>query len=58
MGIDCCIPFDFISGVVIRKEFYREKFVYSWGAIIFDACLFGFLFIVYAIAGYHRGSFG
>ncbi|BAO08302.1 MULTISPECIES: bifunctional lysylphosphatidylglycerol flippase/synthetase MprF [Enterococcus] len=40
-----------------RKEFYREKFVYSWGAIIFDACLFGFLFIVYAIAGYHRGSF-
>ena len=40
-----------------RKEFYRQKFVYSWGAIVFDACLFGFLFIVYAIAGYHSGSF-
>ncbi len=40
-----------------RKEFYRTKFVYSWGAIIFDASLFGFLFIVYAIAGYHSGRF-
>lgn len=40
-----------------RKEFYREKFVYSWGAIAFDACLFGFLFVVYAIAGYHSGQF-
>ncbi|OQO69015.1 hypothetical protein BH747_10545 [Enterococcus villorum] len=40
-----------------RKEFYRKKFVYSWGAILFDSCLFGFLFIVYAIAGYHSGSF-
>ncbi len=39
-----------------RKEFYRKKFVYSWGAMLFDACLFGFLFIVYAIAGYHNGS--
>lgn len=40
-----------------RKEFYRKKFVYSWGAILFDLCLFGFLFIVYAIAGYHSGRF-
>ncbi|MCO7396924.1 hypothetical protein NI447_12400 [Enterococcus lactis] len=40
-----------------RKEFYRTKFVYSWGAILFDASLFGFLFIVYAIAGYHSGRF-
>lgn len=40
-----------------RKEFYRKKFIYSWGAIIFDVCLFGSLFIVYAIAGYHSGRF-
>lgn len=40
-----------------RKEFYREKFVYSWGAIIFDGFLFGGLFIFYAIAGYHSGQF-
>ncbi|MGG5359587.1 MULTISPECIES: bifunctional lysylphosphatidylglycerol flippase/synthetase MprF [unclassified Enterococcus] len=39
-----------------RKEFYREKFVYSWGAILFDGCLFGFLFIVYGIAGFQRGQ--
>ncbi|KAF1300842.1 MULTISPECIES: bifunctional lysylphosphatidylglycerol flippase/synthetase MprF [Enterococcus] len=39
-----------------RHEFYREKFVYSWGAKIFDGCLFGCLFIVYAVAGYHSGQ--
>lgn len=39
-----------------RKEFYREKFVYSWGALIFDGCLFGTLLIVYAVAGFHRGQ--
>lgn len=39
-----------------RKEFYREKFVYSWGAIIFDVALFGTLLIAYAIAGFHSGQ--
>lgn len=39
-----------------RKEFYREKFVYSWGAMIFDALLFGTLLVVYGVAGFHRGS--
>ncbi|MDT2757996.1 bifunctional lysylphosphatidylglycerol flippase/synthetase MprF [Enterococcus asini] len=39
-----------------RKEFYREKFVYSWGAMIFDALLFGTLLVVYGVAGVHRGS--
>ncbi|KAF1295282.1 hypothetical protein BAU15_05525 [Enterococcus sp. JM4C] len=37
---------------ISRKEFYREKFVYSWEAIIADGLLFGFLFIAYAVAGY------
>lgn len=37
-----------------RKEFYRKKFVYSWGAILFDGLLFGFLFIAYAVAGYYN----
>lgn len=41
---------------ISRKEFYRKKFVYSWGAIIFDSILFGFLFIVYAIAGYYNNA--
>ncbi|MHC5246969.1 bifunctional lysylphosphatidylglycerol flippase/synthetase MprF [Enterococcus sp. LJL90] len=41
---------------ISRKEFYRQKFVYSWGAIIFDSVLFGFLFIVYAIAGYYNSN--
>lgn len=36
-----------------RKEFYREKFVYSWGALAFDGGLFSLLFIIYAIAGYY-----
>ncbi|WP_424684689.1 bifunctional lysylphosphatidylglycerol flippase/synthetase MprF [Enterococcus sp.] len=39
-----------------RNEFYREKFVYSWGAMIFDSLLFGTLLIVYAVAGFHRGQ--
>ncbi|EOL49118.1 phosphatidylglycerol lysyltransferase [Enterococcus phoeniculicola] len=41
---------------VARNEFYREKFVYSWEAIAVDGVLFGFLFIVYAIAGYFSSS--
>ncbi|WP_086445416.1 bifunctional lysylphosphatidylglycerol flippase/synthetase MprF [Candidatus Enterococcus lemimoniae] len=36
-----------------RKEFYREKFVYSWGASTVDSILFSFLFIIYAVAGYY-----
>lgn len=36
-----------------RKEFYREKFVYSWEALVADSILFSFLFIIYAIAGYY-----
>lgn len=36
-----------------RKEFYREKFVYSWGALTVDSILFGCLFIIYAVAGYY-----
>ncbi|MBO0446529.1 bifunctional lysylphosphatidylglycerol flippase/synthetase MprF [Enterococcus ureilyticus] len=36
-----------------RKEFYREKFVYSWGALAVDGVLFSFLFIIYAVAGYY-----
>lgn len=39
-----------------RHEFYRKRFVYSWGAMIFDLLLFGGLFIVYAVAGYHSGQ--
>lgn len=39
-----------------RKEFYREKFVYSWGAVIFDVALFGTLLIAYAVAGFHSGQ--
>ena len=35
------------------KEFYREKFVYSWGALTVDSILFGCLFIGYAVAGYY-----
>lgn len=46
-----------LSVWLARKEFYRKRFVYSWGAMLFDATLFGFLFIIYAIAGYNRGSF-
>ena len=36
-----------------KKEFYREKFVYSWGALVIDSLLFGCLFIIYAVAGYY-----
>ncbi|MEI5994061.1 bifunctional lysylphosphatidylglycerol flippase/synthetase MprF [Candidatus Enterococcus mansonii] len=36
-----------------RKEFYREKFVYSWGALAVDGVLFSFLFIIYTVAGYY-----
>ncbi|MDA9471153.1 bifunctional lysylphosphatidylglycerol flippase/synthetase MprF [Enterococcus sp. 5H] len=36
-----------------RKEFYREKFVYSWEALAVDGVLFSFLFIIYAVAGYY-----
>src|SRR5699024_10273058 len=39
-----------------RREFYRERFVYSWGALVFDGILFGLLFIFYAVAGYHSGQ--
>lgn len=39
-----------------RREFYRERFVYSWGALLFDGILFGLLFIFYAVAGYHSGQ--
>lgn len=39
-----------------RKEFYRERFVYSWGALLFDGLLFGVLVIVYAVAGFHSGQ--
>lgn len=40
-----------------RKEFYREKLVYSWGALLFDGVLFGLLFISYAVAGYYNNGF-
>ncbi|MGH2123325.1 hypothetical protein ACQ10H_16045, partial [Enterococcus faecalis] len=36
-----------------RKEFYRDYFVYSWGAVTVDSILFDFLFIGYAVAGYY-----
>ncbi|MGO2638864.1 MAG: bifunctional lysylphosphatidylglycerol flippase/synthetase MprF, partial [Enterococcus viikkiensis] len=39
-----------------RGEFYRQRFVYSWGALLFDGVLFGLLFIFYAVAGYHSGQ--
>ncbi|MGM0218978.1 bifunctional lysylphosphatidylglycerol flippase/synthetase MprF [Enterococcus sp. AZ126] len=41
-----------------RKEFYREKFVYSWGALAVDGVLFSFLFIIYAVAGYYSSHPG
>jgi phosphatidylglycerol lysyltransferase len=40
-----------------RKEFYREKLVYSWEARLFDGLLFGVLFIIYTVAGYFSGQF-
>lgn len=39
-----------------RKELYREKFVYSWGALLVDGLLFGFLLILYGIAGYQKNN--
>ncbi|MFV0558940.1 MAG: bifunctional lysylphosphatidylglycerol flippase/synthetase MprF [Enterococcus sp.] len=39
-----------------RKEYYRKKFVYSWGALLCDSLLFGVLLIAYGVAGYHRGQ--
>lgn len=35
-----------------RKEFYRERLVYSWGGIAADGLLFGFLLVLYAVAGF------
>ena len=42
-----------LAVILARKEFYREKFVYSWGALTVDSILFGCLFIGYAVAGYY-----
>ncbi|MBP2099485.1 bifunctional lysylphosphatidylglycerol flippase/synthetase MprF [Enterococcus rivorum] len=42
-----------LSVFLARKEFYREKFVYSWGALTIDSILFGCLFVIYAVAGYY-----
>lgn len=42
-----------LAVVLAKKEFYREKFVYSWGALVIDGLLFGCLFIIYAVAGYY-----
>lgn len=39
-----------------RKEFYRQKFVYSWSGLVVDGLLFGSLFVFYAVAGYHSGQ--
>lgn len=39
-----------------RKEFYRQSFAYSWGAIVTDGLLFGILLVIYAVAGYHSGQ--
>ena len=39
-----------LAVILARKEFYREKFVYSWGALTVDSILFGRLFIGYAVA--------
>lgn len=39
-----------------RKEFYRKSFAYSWGGLLMDGVLFGLLFFVYGIAGYHSGQ--
>lgn len=39
-----------------RKEFYREKFVYSWGGLLTDGLLFGTLVVVYGVAGVHSGE--
>lgn len=36
-----------------RKEFYRKQMVYSWGAMIIDSFLFGFLVILYSIVGFY-----
>lgn len=35
-----------------RHEFYREKFVYSWGGLLMDSLLMGGILIFYAIIGY------
>lgn len=39
-----------------RKELYREKFVYSWGALALDGLIFGLLFVLYAVAGYYSAG--
>lgn len=36
-----------------RKEFYREKLVYSFGALVFDIFLFLSVIILYAVAGFY-----
>lgn len=36
-----------------RKELYRKQMVYSWGAMIIDSGLFGFLVILYSIVGFY-----
>ena len=40
-----------ISLYLARHEFYREKFVYSWSAMIFDSLIFSIVFIFYAVVG-------
>lgn len=42
-----------IAVYMSRKEFYREKLVYSFGAIVFDSLLAASLLIMYAIAGFY-----
>lgn len=42
-----------IAVFLAKEEFYREKFVYSWGALVVDSLLFGCLSIIYAVAGYY-----
>lgn len=44
--------FVFFCLYVTRDEFYREKFVYSWGALFFDAIIMGIIFVTYAAVGF------
>lgn len=45
--------FILVAVYVSRKEFYREKLVYSFGAMLFDGLLSASLLIMYAIAGFY-----
>lgn len=39
-----------------RHQFYRERFVYSWSALLLDSTIFLFIFIFYGVIGYFTSN--